>query len=142
MKKILLILSALLITFSACGKTNYNTIVKESEAYLQKLADDDEDMEIFSIGELSKEEIKTRNRVLELKDVDFKIKNTYDIIIGSEDYTQALTIIKYEGDVEDYFESRDLSTTYCLIDDVVIIDYNSSEDIEVLCDEFDGNYEN
>lgn len=140
MKKILLVLSVLLVAFSACG-TSYNKVVKESESFLKDFTEDEEGYKLFNIEDGSKDSIKGQNRVFELKDIDFEIKKSQDIVMGSEDASHILNVVQFKGNVDEYFEYLGYSSSYCTVGDVLVIDYSSSTDLKKLCETLDGEYE-
>lgn len=140
MKKILLILSVLLVVFSACG-TSLNKVVKDTESFLEDVSKDKDDFESFIIDGRSKESIKDQNRIYELKDMDFEIKKTKGILAAAEDDTYDFVFIELDGDAEEYTEHIGYSNSYCVVDNIVVLDYSDTSVLKKLCKSLDGEYE-
>lgn len=138
MKKILLILSVLLVSLAGCG-TSFNKTVKTTEEFMQKVADDN-DAELFSLGELDKDELKSSNKLYELKEIDFKAKKEYELYIFGEDYQAEVRIISFSGEFDTSEHSSVVwGTNQCILDGIVL-DIDSLDDAEGLCDELNGEF--
>lgn len=139
MKKIIILLSAFLITLAGCGSSNYSKAVEEIEIYLTDIEnDDDENMILYDYGAFSTEEISANNKLLKYTGFDFEIKNGHVFWLANEDEIIFVDIIEYKGNMKDYSEVFE-ATTYCEIkEDVAFIDY--TEELEDLCKDLDGKY--
>lgn len=139
MKKILLVIFVSLVALTACGPS-YNKIAKEAEAHLKESLKDEGDFKIFNFEVENKKEISGKNKILELNDVDFEIKNSQDIVAGGEDVTHVYNIIEFEGKLDEFLEYKGINSGHCVIDDVIIIDSSTPTDLESLCKKLDGKY--
>lgn len=131
MKKTAVILATLLIILSACSTSKYEKTIDKVKDNLDEMNGDS-----YILGYDSDEELDARNKLHELYEIDFELKNAYYINYVDNYNVLELTVLEYSGDIDDYMDVKEIEAI-CVIDSNIAIT-EQFDNIEDVCDDIDG----